>query len=558
MLISEQVGSLVGENSLESLRSFCLRAGRASNTRITVVDSAGNVMADSSENPDSMDNHQNRPEIMAAMQGETGTSLRYSKTLGREMLYVAITFPAVAPEIEPERNRQAPIGVLRMSVPLTAIEQILTSVHLKIFMGVFPVICIAALVTLFISRRISRPLEKMQDTAELYSRIDFRQKMADNIGTSASSEVVALAGAMDHMAKQLSDRIKTIVEQRNELETVFAGMQEAVIAVDRQWRIVSLNNSAAEMFVIEKDQCQGKMLQEVIRNLELLRQVDDIMKSGRAREEELILEQEECLYLRTNGVPLLDSNGDNMGVLLVINDVTSLRRLENVRRDFVANVSHELKTPITSIKGYVETLLDGALDNRDDAKRFLAIVLKQSDRLNAIIEDLLDLSRLEEQTEKKEITLSCGRLKPVLAEVIEACQFKADEKNITLSLSCPEKLQLNMNETLLEQALTNLVINAIKYSDSNSRVWIKAEEDKTGPNRDVVISVADNGVGIAQEHLPRLFERFYRSDKARSRKLGGTGLGLAIVKHIAQAHNGTVEVISEVGRGTTFFLRLPA
>jgi two-component system phosphate regulon sensor histidine kinase PhoR len=258
-------------------------------------------------------------------------------------------------------------------------------------------------------------------------------------------------------------------------------------------------------------------------------------------------------------VPLHDGSGRNIGVLVVMNDVTRLRRLENIRRDFVANVSHELKTPITSIKGYVETLLDGAIDNKEDAARFLGIVVKQTNQLYAIIEDLLSLSRIEKQSEDGEVALSIGNLHQILAEAVQTCQMKASEKNIRISINCPEKLQINMNATLLEQAVVNLVVNAIKYSDAGSEVIVAAEEktQDDGTSR-VVISVRDFGIGIAKKHLPRLFERFYRSDKARSRKLGGTGLGLSIVKHIAQAHGGDVSVQSQEGQGSTFFISLPA
>ncbi len=558
-LISERVSELVAEKSIDTLRSFCINAGRESSTRITVVDPSGKVMADSNEDPDTMDYHNNRPEILDALQGKTGTSLRFSRTLGQNMLYVAIAFHSIdRPVTGSHADKFVPAGVLRMSMPVTSIDQILQNVQLKIAMAAIPVICIAALITLFVSRRISKPIESMRHTAKLFSGGDFSQKMSDKIDISSSREVVSLAGAMDHMAAQLNERIKTIIEQSNELETVFSSMIEAVIAIDTDWKIVSINKAAAKMFSVDRDDIQGKILHEAVRNIDLQRQIEEILATGQPNEEEIVLKngEEEC-FLRTNGVQLLNSNGQGMGVLLVLNDVTHLRRLENVRRDFVANVSHELKTPITSIRGYVETLLDGAIDDREDAMHFLGIVLTQTNRLNAIIEDLLSLSRIEEKADEKEVLLSENKVKPALLEVAESCNFKADEKNITLSLSCPDTLQFDMNVVLLEQAVTNLVINGIKYSEKGSKVSIRAEEVEDDSGKQIVISVEDHGVGIARQHLPRLFERFYRSDKARSRKLGGTGLGLSIVKHIAQAHGGDVEVQSEVGKGTIFFIRLP-
>ena len=224
-----------------------------------------------------------------------------------------------------------------------------------------------------------------------------------------------------------------------------------------------------------------------------------------------------------------------------------------MRRDFVANVSHELRTPITSIKGFVETLLDGAMHDSDDTERFLRIVLAQTDRLNAIIEDLLVLSRIEQEVEQAEIELARGRIKDVLKAAVMVCQSNIEDKDIQIDLCCDDKLEARIDATLLEQAMVNLIDNAVKYSPNGQKVHVEA----TRAENEILIRVRDHGCGIAREHLPRLFERFYRVDKARSRKLGGTGLGLAIVKHIAQAHGGYVSVESNFGKGSTFCVHLP-
>jgi two-component system phosphate regulon sensor histidine kinase PhoR len=259
-------------------------------------------------------------------------------------------------------------------------------------------------------------------------------------------------------------------------------------------------------------------------------------------------------FLQAHGTVLRGAQGQEIGALIVLNDVTRLRRLETLRRDFVANVSHELKTPITAIKGFVETLLDGAVDDPENAQRFLQIITRQADRLNAIIDDLLDLSRIEQEAEKGGIPLVRGALRPVLEAAVQACSLNAREKSLAMVLHCSGELAAQINAPLLEQAVVNLLTNAIKYSEPAGRIVVDACQfgDK------VMVKVQDWGCGISPEHLPRLFERFYRVDKARSRKQGGTGLGLAIVKHIVQSHGGEVVVHSTPGQGSTFTLMLPA
>jgi two-component system phosphate regulon sensor histidine kinase PhoR len=257
---------------------------------------------------------------------------------------------------------------------------------------------------------------------------------------------------------------------------------------------------------------------------------------------------------KAHGTSLRDSQGTSLGTLVVLHDITQLRQLENTRRDFVANVSHELKTPITSIKGFVETLLAGALKEPDNAENFLKIIAKQTDRLNEIIDDLLTLSRIEQDAERRQIFLNGQKIKGALQSAAQVCQAKAAARNITLELHCPEDLRAQINPPLLEQALVNLVDNAVKFSEPGGVVQVEAQRE--GPQ--VIIRVRDQGPGIPLEHLPRIFERFYRVDAGRSRKVGGSGLGLAIVKHIALAHGGKVTVTSSPGKETTFSLHVQA
>ena len=356
---------------------------------------------------------------------------------------------------------------------------------------------------------------------------------------TASKEIASLATAMDRMAGQLDEKIKTIINQHNQLETVFSSMVEAVIAVDLEERIISINQAAAQMFGVERRGAQGRLIQEVIRNVALHQQIERILEKGESFEDEIILNsQPSNTYLQTHVVSLYGGDSRTIGALVVLTDVTRLRRLERMRSDFVANVSHELRTPITSIRGYVETLLDGALDEREDALNFLEIVLRQSEQLEEIIDDLLALSRIEKEAKQSGVAAELQDLRPVLEEAVETCRYKAEERGVSLELDGPEHISLRINQTLIEQALANLLINAITYSEDGQLVMLRAREVEKEGRKRVKISVIDEGIGIGEEHLPRLFERFYRSDRARNRKAGGTGLGLAIVKHIVQAHGG--------------------
>jgi two-component system phosphate regulon sensor histidine kinase PhoR len=355
------------------------------------------------------------------------------------------------------------------------------------------------------------------------------------------------------MAAQLDRRIKTVISQRNELETVLSSMMEGVIAVNNEERIIRMNEAAAGFFDCDPEICQGRDLQEVIRNSALQQFVRTALSSREPKEDDIIvhLNGESTLNLKSS--PLLDANKESTGTLVVFNDVTQLRRLENMRRDFVANVSHEIKTPLTAIKGFVETLHRGNVDDPEEARRFLGIIQKHADRLSSIVEDLLSLSRIEQEDEGKIIKLEEGYVNDVFQSAMQICRSKAEEKNITIRPVCDEPIFAKFDTTLLEQAVVNLLDNAIKYSEPKSTILLKAQRN----NSEIRISVEDQGIGIAKKYLPRLFERFYRVDKARSRNLGGTGLGLAIVKHIAQAHSGRITVESTLGVGSVFTIHLP-
>lgn len=537
-LFETQISDHLSPLNRGAIDRICKRIAQQVSTRITVILPSGKVIGDSEKDPATMDNHVDRPEVRQALRGQVGMSRRYSRTLGQDMMYVGI----------PLKRDADIVGVVRTSVSLASIDEALRSIQIEIVVGGLLIALFAAILSLWVSRRISRPIEEIKKGAERFARGDFECRLP----VENPEEIGSLSETMNQMAIELQERIRKMTEQRNELEAVLSSMLEGVIAVDTDEKIISMNQAAGEMLEAHPSQAQGRTIQEVIRNVDLQTLVAKALSREEPVEEDVVLYAEEERMLNGHSTALYDEDGHRMGALLVLNDVTRLRKLENVRRDFVANVSHEIKTPIAAIQGFVETLRDGAMENREDTERFLGIIQKHVGRLNAIIEDLLSLSRIEQEEGNQEIVLSEGRVRDVLSMAIQISQVKATPMNIRMTLSCREDLMAKINPPLLEQAVVNLLDNAIKYSEKDGAVRVEAKQS----DGEIVVSVRDEGCGIERRHIPRLFERFYRVDEARSRKLGGTGLGLAIVKHIAQAHGGRVTVESTPGKGSVFNLHL--
>ncbi len=539
-LIEQQILPELEDSNFGKIDELSKILGRNSSTRITVILPDGRVIADSDEDSQKMENHRNRPEIKDALESGIGRSLRFSSTLGEEMMYLAV----------PIEEQGQILAVVRTAIPATAIHRELKKIYHKILLSILIVAVVAAGFSLVISRKISRPIEQMRDTAKQFAsgELDLRVPVPKQI------ELAELAEALNEMARQLQRRFETITKQRNESEAILSSMVEGVLAVDSNSHIVSVNQAAANFLGIDATKTQGRNIEEAIRNPDLQKYVQDILSEAEPGETDIVLSGPPERIIRLNGAALTDSHGNRSGAVIVLSDMTRIRHLENLRRDFVANVSHELRTPITSIKGFVETLQEGAITEPKEAERFLGIIARHSDRLNAIVEDLLTLSSLEEGSEQRKITFENKHVMPVLASVIELSSVKAEEKNITIDLDCDKTIHARINAALLEQAILNLVDNAIKYSETGGRIQIQVRKE----NGMVAVSVRDNGCGIEKKYQERIFERFYVVDKSRSRKLGGTGLGLAIVKHIAVVHGGYVTVDSSPGNGSTFTIYLPA
>jgi two-component system, OmpR family, phosphate regulon sensor histidine kinase PhoR len=510
---------------------------QATGIRAALVLADGKVAFDSQERPQELAD--SRPEIQEALGGEVHDAVRYHSGLDQHVVHVAL----------PIVREGATMGAVYLAMPLSAFDQGLSRMRTW-FLAIGAIgLALAVPWAWYVSRGIAQPLSQIRQVAGRLAEGHWNARTT----VAEPQELAELAEAFNRMAARLQDRIGLLIQNNNEQKAVFASMAEGVLAVDSQERVISLNLASSRLLGLEQTQIHGRRLREMVRNADLSRFITRALTCQEPVEADVLLHGERKRVMQARGSALHDLEGRTIGAVIVLNDVTDFRRLEDIRRDFVANVSHELKTPVTSIKGFVETLLDGAMTNPGDTERFLRIIAKQADRLHAIIEDLLSLSNIEQSEDAEDIVLEPAALRGVLEGALATCQAGAGEKNIEVTLQCDSKLSAQINPLLFEQAVLNLLDNAIKYSEPGRRVRLwTAEQDG-----EVTINVTDQGCGIASEHIARVFERFYRVDRARSRKLGGTGLGLAIVKHIVQAHHGCVTVDSTLGIGSTFTIHLP-
>lgn len=541
--VAKIVGNTIEEENIlfeqADLDDLCKELSAIYNKRLTIILPNGVVIGESDTDLAEMENHANRPEIKDALHGKVGDSMRYSVSVDKTMQYVAI----------PYRQDGEIIGVIRASYPASSIDVVFKSIFIQIGLDGGLIALIAICISLYFSFSISYPLKLMQQGAARFAHGDLHQP----IQIKGVKDFEVLSDAMNNMAVQLDERIHNEVQQRSQQEAILSSMVEGVIAVNKKKEVISMNQTARSWLELNESEVDKSFPMQRIQNPSIIEYINRALQSPKSMELEIELGTYNMRFVQAQSSSLRDTDGSITGTVIVMHDVTRIRTLENMRQEFVANVSHELKTPITSIKGFVETLMDGALQNTEDTERFLTIITKQADRLHAIIEDLLSLSRIEQEEKQGSIPLESKELAVVLKSAMENCLPRLEEKHITFLKEIDETIQAEINAQLLEQAVMNLIDNAVKYSENGSSIKVMVNANEV----EAVIHVQDWGCGISPEHIPRLFERFYRVDKARSRKLGGTGLGLAIVKHITQAHGGYVDVESEVGFGSIFKIHLP-
>jgi two-component system phosphate regulon sensor histidine kinase PhoR len=483
-----------------------------------------------------VDNHADRPEVIDALKGGTGISQRFSFTLKEDYLYSAM----------PVKDKSGKTKlIIRAGYPLTSVNKEASNANAAILLSVVFFSLIVLVVGYISLKNALNPITKIRSGAERFSMGDYGQK----IFLPKENELKSIAESLNSMAKQLDERLDIIGEQSNLQQAVLESMKEGVLAVDYDEKILLLNKTAEDILGITDKDSQGKTLQEVVRISEIQKFFKKIVNEGNPQEAEIILQHNKDKFLQISGTLLYDLDNKALGALVVFNDISNLKHLDTIKKDLVANVSHELKTPVTTIKGFIETLKEGAIDDPKNAERFLNIISKHIERLDLKIDDLLTLAKLEDAPD--EIKTAEEEILPDKS-VKEDYEFKSGEKKTQLILN-DDKLAARIKKHLIEQAIANLLDNAIKYSDKKTRIEVGAYIK----NEMLNIYVSDEGWGISEEHMPRLFERFYRIDKGRSREEGGTGLGLAIVKHIVNTMNGFIEVDSTPGKGSIFTIKIP-
>lgn len=519
--------------------AYLKKASESGGVRVTLIENDGLVVFDSDRNWTEMDNHKNRPEVKLAFKGKIGISKRYSSSVQMDMYYVAVLYG----------NREEDF-VLRVSLPLSKIAEAnrrtLIDIGIVSLIGILLSVGVGGQVSL----RITKPIKDLTAITKRVASGHYDER----IYIKSGDEMGELAHNFNVMSDEVNKKIMEVKERNVKTNAILSSMINGIIAVDNNKRIMFVNSSAEQMFNFKESEIVGKHILKVLRNNKLDDQIHNMISNNIMMRIELEVDEPEkrIFNLYSNPIVTSEIGNEKIGVVIIIQDVTEMKKLENMRKDFVANVSHELKTPLTSIKGFVETLLDGAAEQEDVREKFLGIIDVEVGRLSSLIEDLLVLSEIEKNEtlanhEEINIVYSTRNIMEMLAEV-------AKSRNISLVFNCEKNLpSLYGNEGWFKQMVVNLVDNAIKYTNENGEVRVNISCFEN----DIVLSVKDNGVGISEEHLKRLFERFYRVDKARSRSIGGTGLGLAIVKHVVISFSGNIDVVSEYGKGTEFIVRLP-
>jgi two-component system phosphate regulon sensor histidine kinase PhoR len=508
----------------------------AGGARITVVAPDGRVLADSQSDAQSMENHANRPEILEALAKGDGRSIRHSVTIDRDLLYYAVR----------QDTSAGPATFLRFALPLETVDEVLRSFRRRLLLASFFILLIAGGVSLLLSRSFTGRVERLKDFSRRVAEGDFRPMSRDGSGDA----VEALGISLNRTAARLDRTIQTLTEERNLSSAILGSMVEGVAVVNGSERLVFANPGFAEILGLDVPPTSGSALVEVVRQTELLEAVRQVLAGEPRVQSEIVTGTLRQHYFAITVAAV--RAGDTSGAVVVLHDITELRKLERVRRDFVANVSHEFRTPLTAIQGFAETLLAGAIDDSQNRTRFLEIILEHSRRLARLTEDLLVLSKMD--AERLELEIRRLGVSQLIESCLETAQRRGSEKDLRISVNLPPNLpDIAGDRRRLAEVLQNLLDNAIQYTLPGGQIIVSAESAE----KEIILTVSDTGIGIPKADQPRIFERFYRVDVARSREAGGTGLGLAIAKHLVEVHGGRLWVDSEIGQGSQFHFSVP-
>jgi two-component system phosphate regulon sensor histidine kinase PhoR len=529
----------VTEVPLPRLEDWAYQASQRAGTRVTIVNPQGLVLADSHHDPETMENHAKRPEIQAAYRSGVGSSIRHSATINRDLCYLALRL----------NYHGEPGYILRLALPLEDVDSSIAAVRRRILWASLAAALVALVIAFFFSQSFTERIARLRAFAEGLVRERFSQAPLP----AADDELGALGRSLNSTASQLRDLVDRLSVESAQREAILASMVEGVLAVDSSLRITFANESFARAVGAPSPIPAKLPLVELVRAPELREILARVLAGGESVKQRLQLPGAVDRVFEVQAAPL--TSGAARGAIAILHDITDLERLERVRKDFVANVSHELRTPLTAIRGYAETLLEGALEDDENNRRFLEIIKAHAIRLNNIASDLLTLSELE--SGKVSPAPEPISVRAALESALHTVEAEARVRGVTVTCGRVDDAQAQVlgDRLQIEQALVNLLDNAVKFNRPSGEVLVEITRPADGKVR---ISIADTGIGIPYDDLPRIFERFYRVDKARSREVGGTGLGLSIVKHIVERLNGTVSVESQLGKGSTFTLLIPA
>lgn len=523
----------------DQLESHIKQFSKGISARITVINTEGIVLADSESDPATLPNHLYRPEVQEALKTGKGSIKRYSATVKHDMLYIAV----------PMNNDEQTVGVMRLAVPETMITETMTKIWISFTVGLFVTFIVFAIIISNVSRMVTRPIEEIIKVAKEVTKNNYKKR----IKIQSKGEIGQLAEAINYMIDSLESQMFILKENKQRLQGIINNMFSGILLIGDHRKIVLANEASVQLLGYRMDDINGRFYQDVGKNTGLNSLIEHCFETGDKVRDEIHLYYPEEKIIDVNLASYKNDAGEIKGVIVLLHDITSIRRLEKLRSEFVTNVSHELKTPITSIKGFTETLLDGALEDKEISRHFLTIINEESDRLYRLINDILDLSRIEQK--KMPLKIEEVNLTKLIKETASFLQEEAREKGIALIIPPIEySVFLQGDSDRLRQILLNLMSNAIQYTPEQGEVTINVREI---PEEEIELQVSDTGIGIGAKHLPRIFERFYRVDKARSRASGGTGLGLAIVKHLVESHHGRIFVESHEGNGTTFTIIFP-